>query len=104
MVAAIKEFNRSWLSCTKKYKTILNEYIINKKTHKISSSDRKQECKWFTKMDQWHGSRANVHNDIHANATESWTEDVIPSTPTPSQITTFAPPTQEMNKKIQEKT
>ena len=44
-------------------------------------------------MDQWHGSRASVHNDIPASVTESWTEDVIPSVPTPSQTITFAPST-----------
>ena len=84
MVAAIKSFNRSWLSCKKKYKIILNEYRTDKIANEISSSDRKQECKSFTQMDQWHGSRASVHNDIPASATESWTEDVISSTPTPS--------------------
>ena len=106
MVAAIKGFNRSWLSwlsCKKKYKTILNEYKTDKRANEISGSDRKQECKWFTEMDQWHGSRASVHNDIPASATESWTEDVIPSTPTMSQTTTSAPPTQEKKKKTQEK-
>jgi hypothetical protein len=93
MVAAIKGFNRTWLSFKKKYKTILSEYIIDKIANKISGSDKKQECKWFTEMDQWHSSRANVHNDIFASATKSWTENVIPSTPTPSQTTTSAPPT-----------
>ena len=54
-------------------------------------------------MDQWHGSRTSVHNDIPASATKSWAEDTIPSTPTPSQTTTSAQPTQEKKKKIQEK-
>jgi hypothetical protein len=36
----------------KKYKTILNEYKIDKRANEISDSDRKQECKWFTEMDQ----------------------------------------------------
>ena len=103
MVAAIKGFNRTWLSCKKKYKTILSEYRTYKKENEISGSDRKQECKWFTEMDQWHRSRANVHNDIFASATKSWTENVIPSTPTLSQTTTSAPPTQEKKKKTQEK-
>ena len=52
MVTAIKGFNRSWLSCKKKYKTILNDYKIDKRANKISGSDRKQEYKWFTQMDQ----------------------------------------------------
>ena len=81
----------------------MNEYITDKRTNKISGSDRKQECKWFTKMNQWHGSRASVHNDIPACATKFWTEDVIPSTPTLSQTTTSAPPTQKKKKKTQEK-
>ncbi len=46
-------------------------------------------------MDQWHGSKVSVHSDIPASTTESWTEDVIPSTLTPSQTTTSLPPTQE---------
>jgi hypothetical protein len=54
-------------------------------------------------MDQWHSSRASVHNDILASATESWRENIIPSTPTPSQTTTSAPPTQEKKMKTQEK-
>ena len=77
----------------KKYKTTLNEYIIDKKANKISSSDRKQEYKWFTDMDQWHGSRASVHNEISTSATKYWTKYVIPSIPTPSQTTTFIPST-----------
>ena len=85
----------------KKYKTILNEYRTDKKANEISGSDRKQECKWFTHMDQWHGSRASVHNNIPASATKSWTEDVILSTPTPSQTTIFVPPTQKKKKNTQ---
>ena len=54
-------------------------------------------------MDQWHGSRASVHNDIHASATESLVDDTIPCTPTLSQTTTSTPPTQEKKKKTQEK-
>jgi hypothetical protein len=52
IVAAIKAFNRSWLSCKKKYKTILSEYRTDKRANEISGSDRKQKCKWFTKIDQ----------------------------------------------------
>jgi hypothetical protein len=52
MVAAIKGFNRTWLSCKKKYKTILSENRTDKRVNKISGSDRKQECQWFTEMDQ----------------------------------------------------
>ena len=87
----------------KKYKTILNEYRTDKRANEILGKDRKQECKWFTQMDQWYGSRASVHNDIPASATKSSTEDVIPSTPTPSQTTISAPPTQEKKKETQEK-
>ena len=102
MVAAIKGLNRSWLSYKKIYKTILNEYRTDRKVNEISSRNRKHECKWFTWMDQWHGSRANVHNEISATATNFWREDVIPSIPTPSQTTTSAPSTQENKKNIQE--
>ena len=42
MVAAIKNFNRSWLLYKKKYKTILNEYKTDKRASEISGSDRKQ--------------------------------------------------------------
>jgi hypothetical protein len=107
LVAAIKGFNRSWLSCKKKYKAILSEYKTDKRANEISGTDRKQECRWFNEMDEWHGSRASVRNQIPASATESW-EDVIPSTPatpstaaTPSTVPT--PSTQEKKKKIQEK-
>ena len=54
-------------------------------------------------MDQWHGSRASVHNDIHASATESLVDNTIPCTPTLSQTTTSTPPTQEKKKKTQGK-
>ena len=54
-------------------------------------------------MDQWHGSRMSVYNEIPTSATKSWTKDVILSTPTLSQTTTFAPPTQGNKKKTQEK-
>ena len=54
-------------------------------------------------MDLWHNSRVSVHNDIPISVTESWTEDIIPSTPIPSQTTTSAPPTQKKEKNIQEK-
>jgi hypothetical protein len=54
-------------------------------------------------MDQWHDSRASVHNDIPTSSTKSWTEDVIPSTPIPSRTTISAPPTQEKKKKTHEK-
>ena len=47
MVAGIRGFNRSWLSCKKKYKNILAEYRNDKRANEISGSDRKQECRWF---------------------------------------------------------
>ena len=68
MVAAIKEFNQSWLSRKKKYKTILNEYKTDKRANEILGSDRIHECKWFTEMNQCHGSKASVHNKIPASA------------------------------------
>lgn len=56
-------------------------------------------------MDQWHGSRAFVQNHVPASVVESWLEDVIPSTPTPSIQTTriLVPFTQDKKKKKQDK-
>lgn len=45
MVAGIRGFNRTWLSCKKKYKTILAEYRNDKRANEISGTDRKQECR-----------------------------------------------------------
>lgn len=44
-------------------------------------------------MNEWHGSKVNVHNHILAKATKSWEEDVISSTPTPWQTNIATPPT-----------
>ena len=52
----------------KKYKTILNEYKTDKRANEILGSDRIHECKWFTEMNQCHGSKASVHNKIPASA------------------------------------
>jgi hypothetical protein len=51
MVAGIRGFNHTWLSCKKKYKAILKEYRNDKRTNEISGMDRKQDCRWFDKMD-----------------------------------------------------
>ena len=51
-IRMVKEFNQSWLSCRKKYKTILNKYRTDKRANEISGNDRKQECKRFIEMDQ----------------------------------------------------
>jgi hypothetical protein len=51
MVAGIKGFNRTWLSCKKKYKAILKEYRNDKKVNEILGTYRKQDCKWFDEMD-----------------------------------------------------
>jgi hypothetical protein len=91
LVAAIKGFNRSWLSCKKKYKSILADYRNDKRANEVSGADRHQEYKWFTEMDEWHGNTASVNNQIPASATESNFEDIIPSTP-PSQTTTATTP------------
>ena len=106
-MAAIKGFNRSWLSCKKKYKTILSEYRADKRANEISGSDRKQDCKWFAEMDVWHGRRASVHNQIPASATESLADDPILSTPTlttaANSAATSATPNQDKKKKTGEK-
>lgn len=38
-------------------------------------------------MDEWHGSRASVQNQILASVTKSFPEDVIPSIPISCQTT-----------------
>jgi hypothetical protein len=81
----------SWLSCKKKYKSIIADYRKDKMANEVSGADRHQECKWFTEMDEWHGNTASVHNQISASATESNFEDIIPST-FPSQTTTTTTP------------
>jgi hypothetical protein len=87
LVAAIERFNMSWLSCKKKYKSILADYKNDKMANEVSDTYRHQECKWFTEMDEWHDNTASVRNQIPTSATESNFEDVIPSTP-PSQTIT----------------
>jgi hypothetical protein len=64
LVAAIKGFNRSCLSCKKKYKYILANNINDKRANEISGADRQQECRWFTEMDEWHDNTASVRNQI----------------------------------------
>ena len=82
MVAGIRGFNRSWLSCKKKYKNILAEYRNDKRANEISDSDCKQECKWFDEIDTWNSKRASVHNKIPASAQEgSETCSTPPTTP-----------------------
>jgi hypothetical protein len=105
MVAGIRGFNRSWLSCKKKYKTILAEYRNDKRANEISGSDRKQECRWFDEMDTWNSKRASVHNQIPASAQEGdETCATPPTTPEISQPSpSTAPSTQEKKKKTQEK-
>jgi hypothetical protein len=44
LVAAIKGFNRSRLSCKKKYKSILADYKNDKMANGVSCADRYQEC------------------------------------------------------------
>jgi hypothetical protein len=52
LVAAIKGFNKSWLSCKKKYKSILAHYRNDKNANKISGAAKHQECRWFTEIDE----------------------------------------------------
>jgi hypothetical protein len=52
LVAAIKGFNKSWLSCKNKYKSILANYRNDKMTNEVSGANRHQECKWFTEIDE----------------------------------------------------
>jgi hypothetical protein len=106
MVAAIKGFSRTWLSCKKKYKMILKEYRTDKRANEVSGTDRKQECRWFNEMDEWNSSRASVHNQIPASATEIFEEHLTPASPTSAQTISTpipAPTTQEKKKKTQDK-
>jgi hypothetical protein len=75
----------------------LKEYRTNKRANEIFGNDRKQECKWFLEMNQWHGSMASVQNQIPASAAKYLLDNVIPSTPTLSTqtTTTSAPFTQD---------
>jgi hypothetical protein len=70
MVAGIQGFNRSWLSCKKKYKSILAQCKNNKRANEIPGSNRKQKCRWFDEMDTWNSKRVSVHNQIPASAQE----------------------------------
>lgn len=45
IVLAIRGFNRTWLSCQKKYKTILVEYKKDKRLHEILRAGSQPECK-----------------------------------------------------------
>ena len=108
MVAGIRGFNRTWLSCKKKYKTILTEYRNDKRANEISGTDRKQECRWFEEMDIWNSKRASVHNQIPASAMEGddkfGTTSSPPTTPESAEINpSKAPNTQEKKKKSQDK-
>jgi hypothetical protein len=69
MVAGIRGFNSTWLSC-KKYKAILKEYRNDKKENEISGTDRKQDCRWFDEMDIWNNTRASIKNAIPASITD----------------------------------
>jgi hypothetical protein len=110
MVVGIRGFNRTWLSCKKKYKAILKEYRNDKRANEISGTDRKQDCRWFDEMDIWNSTRASVKNAIPASATERnedldspSTPSTSPSSPLSSQITSSAPKSQEKRKTNQEK-
>ena len=105
MVAGIRGFNHSWLSCKKIYKNILAEYRNDKRANEILGSDRKQECRWFDEIDTWNSKRASVHNQIRTSAQERDETCGIPLTISeifqPSPFT--APSTQEKKKKTQKK-
>ena len=105
MVTGIRGFNRSWLSCKKKYKNILTEYRNDKHANEISGSDHKQECRWFDEMDTWNNKCTSMYNQIPASAQER--NEICSTPPTtpeffqPNPSTT--PSTQEKKKKTQEK-
>ena len=108
MVAGIRGFNRTWLSCKKKYKTILADYRNDKRANEILGTDRKQECRWFDEMDIWNSTRASVHNQIPASAMEGDSTFGTPSTPPPLVESAHvhppsAPNTQDKKKKNQDK-
>ena len=80
-----------WLSYKKKYKFILSDYRNDKRANEISDTNRHQEYRWLTKIDEWYKNSASVRNHIPRSATESTLEDVITSTP-PSRTTTTTTP------------
>lgn len=78
-MAAIKDFNCSWLSWKNKYEFLIKKYKIDKRANEVSRTDRIQEYKWYHKMDKWHDCMTIVHNHIVVSATNSWEQDFIPS-------------------------
>ena len=52
LMAAIKGFNRFFLSFQKKYNYIKKKNKTDKMANEISRTDRKQECRWFNKMNE----------------------------------------------------
>jgi hypothetical protein len=98
MVIGIRGFNRTWLSCKKKYKVILKEYRNDKRANEISGTDRKQDCRWFNEMDIWNNTCASVKNAIPTSATKRnedldgpSTPNTSPFSPLSSQITSSVP-------------
>ena len=79
-MAEIWGFNRSWLPYKKKYNNILAEYRNNKRANEISGSDRKQECRWYDKIDTWNSKRASVHNQTPTSAQEG--DEIYDTSPT----------------------
>lgn len=47
----------------------MKEYIIDKRANEVSGFDRKYEYKWVQEINKWHGSKANVQNQVPTNAT-----------------------------------
>lgn len=40
----------------------------------------KKKVWWFKKVDEWHGNKANLCNEIHVSVARSWEEDITSST------------------------
>ena len=53
-------------------KSIIKEYMTNKKANEILRINKKQECRSFHEIDEWNGNKVFVYNKISASAIELW--------------------------------
>lgn len=62
-----QDFNRFWSIYNM---NMIKEYGIEKRANEVERYDRKQQCRWFHKMDEWYGNTTIVQNQIPASATK----------------------------------
>lgn len=103
IVTRIRNFNCTWLSYKRKYRTILNDYRNEKRMNKVSRSDRKHECRWFDEMNISNNTCASVYNQIRVSAMEKDKDDITRSFPISSKTILslkLVPTIQEKKKEI----